>query len=224
MQINEVHMQRLTEAVYRLEPPGGLFDESVVLNLFPEASLGARRVLVHRAASRGEILRLKPGYYCLAPEFRKRHPHPFAVAAVLHWPSHVSLESALAYHGLIPEAVQTVSSVTPQRSRDFPTPLGHFSFRRVVALNPSAGVVATRVAEDSWARIATPLRAMADLIYLRKEVCWGRDGPRFLTGSMRIAEEDLRAIAADAAPGVMEAVKSERVRNYLRNLVKEFGP
>ena len=216
-------MQTLTEAVYKLEPPGGLFDESVALNLFPDVSLPARRVLVHRAVARGEVLKLKPGCYCLAPEYRKSQPHPFAVAAVLHWPSHVSLESALAHHGLIPEAVRTVSSVTARRSRDFATPLGHFSFRRVLAGDPSAGVTATEVAKDSWAYIATPLRAIADLLYLRKDVRWDRGGAGFLTESMRIAEEDLREVAAGASAEVVEAVRSERVRRYLRELVKEFG-
>jgi predicted transcriptional regulator of viral defense system len=217
-------VQTLTEAAYKLGPPGGLFDESVVLNLFPDASLPARRVLVHRAAAHGEVLKLKPGFYCLAPEFRKSPPHPFAVAAVLHWPSHVSLESALAHHGLIPEAVQTVCSVTPRRSRDFSTPLGHFSFRRVVAEDPSAGVVATEVDKEIWVCIATPLRAVADLLYLRKEVRWDRGGAGFLTQSMRIAEEDLRDAVAGASAGVVETVRSERVREYLRNLVKEYAP
>ena len=41
------------------------------------------------------------------------------LAASLHAPSHVSLESALAYHGLIPEAVYQVASITVARSREF---------------------------------------------------------------------------------------------------------
>jgi hypothetical protein len=217
-------MQTLTEAVYKLGPPGGLFEESVVLNLFPEVSLPARRLLVHRAVARGEVLKLKPGCYCLAPEYRRSHPHPFAVAAMLHWPSHVSLESALAHHGLIPEAVQTVGSVTPRRSRDFSTPLGHFSFRRVPAADPSAGVVATMVAEGVWAQVASPLRAIADLLYLRKEASWDRGGAGFLTESLRIAGEDLHEIAAGASEAVIATVRSGRVRDYLRNFVKEFRP
>ena len=45
-------------------------------------------------------------------------------AAAVASPSHVSLESALAHHGLIPEAVQQTSSVTAHRSRSFTTDLG----------------------------------------------------------------------------------------------------
>ncbi|MFH1023373.1 MAG: hypothetical protein V1809_08275 [Planctomycetota bacterium] len=216
-------MQTLTVSVYKLGPPGGLFDEGVVRNLFPDVSLPARRLLVHRAVARGEVLRLKPGCFCLAPAYRRSHPHPFVVAAVLHWPSHVSLESALAHHGLIPEAVQTVSSITSRRSREFSTPLGHFSFHRVPAREPLAGVTAVEIGENGWAFVASPLRAIADLLYLRKEICWDRGGVGFLTRSMRISEEDLREIAGGASGEVIETVRSERVRGYLRRFVKEFG-
>ena len=215
-------MQTLTEIVYRLTPPGGLFDESVVRNLFPDLSPGARKLLVHRAVKHREVLRLKPGVFCLAPEFRKSHPHPFVVAAVLHSPSHISLESALAYHGLIPEAVQVVSSVTVRRSRAFKTSLGCFSFHRVPTANPRAGVKVTRVDDTSWAFIALPLRAVADLIYLRKEVRWEKHGLGFLTESMRIEEEDLRGIAMDGCEEVIESVRSKRVKKYLALLRREI--
>jgi hypothetical protein len=34
-------MQQLSERVFKLSPPGGLFDETVLKNLFPEATKGA---------------------------------------------------------------------------------------------------------------------------------------------------------------------------------------
>ena len=214
-------MQTLTEKTHRLAPPGGLFDDSVVRNLFPDASEGAKKLLVHRALKHGEVLRLKPGLYCLAPEYRKSDAHPFVVAAMLHSPSHVSLESALAYHGLIPEAVYTVSSVTSLRSRVFDTPLGRFSFQRVPAVNPRAGVEAIEVARDSWAFVATPPRAIADLIYLRKNVCWESDGFAFLTESMRIEEEDLAEITTEEFEEVLAGMRNKRVRTYLTELRNE---
>jgi hypothetical protein len=64
-------MQTLTERVFALAPPGGLFDQTVVANLFPGASVGARRLLLHRAVGRGEVLRVTRGIYCLAEPYRK---------------------------------------------------------------------------------------------------------------------------------------------------------
>lgn len=76
-------MQSLTEKVFKLAPPGGLFDETVVHNLFPGSSDGARALLVHRACQAGEILRLKPGLFVLDLPYRKQDLHPFVLAARL---------------------------------------------------------------------------------------------------------------------------------------------
>ena len=212
----------MTEKVFLLSPPGGLFDETVIRNLLPDRSEAARKVLVHRAVSAGEIIRLRPGLFLLAPEFQKTHPHPFVVAAMLHSPSHVSLESALSHHGLIPEAVFQVSSVTSARSRTFHTPVGVFSFVRVPASDPTAGVRALKVDGRSWAFVATPLRAIADLIYTRRDVSWAKDGLAFLTESMRIERDDLEKISFESLDEVCESLRNRRIADYLRGLYREL--
>ena len=178
-------MQTLTEKIFKLSPPFGLFDRIVIVNTFPDITEGARKLMVHRAVDANEILRLKRGLYILAREYRRSDHHPYIIAAMLHAPSHISPETALSFHGLIPEAVFQVSSVTSSRSRDFDTPLGLFTFQRVPALNPRAGVEIIKLNEDSWAFIAKPLRAITDLIYLRKEISWEAHGLEFLTDSMQ---------------------------------------
>ncbi|MBP7867030.1 MAG: hypothetical protein KA419_13895 [Acidobacteria bacterium] len=211
-------MQKLTEKVFLLAPPGGLFDETVIHNLFPDSSEGARTQLVHRACRAGEILRLKPGLFVLAQPFRKSPLHPFVTAAVLHFPSHVSLESALAHHGLIPEAVYQVSSVTAGRSRVFSTPEGVFSFQRVPARQPRAGVEAVSVGRAAWAFVATPLRAIADAVYLNRGITWRRDGLGYLTESLRIEEDDLHSLSFDRLEEIKESLCNRRVQAYLEGL------
>jgi hypothetical protein len=218
----DAQMQVLTEKVFRLGPPSGLFDDTVVRNLFPEASSGARKQLIYRALAQGDIARLKPGLYCLAPEWRKSPPHPFVVASALHSPSHVSLESALAYHGLIPEAVYEVSSVSVLRSRTFRTPLGTFVFYRVPTNHPRAGVAAEELAPDAWAFVASPLRAIADIVYLRRGVRWKDDGVRFLTESMRIEVDDLREMSFDEYDAIEASFRNRRTKRYLEGLRKEL--
>jgi len=216
-------MQTLTESVLKLNPPGGIFDGTVIRNLFPGHSEGARKALVHRAVHTGEVLRLKPGLHCLADDLGRSHPHPFVVAALLHYPSHISLESALSHHGLIPEAVYQVTSVTSGRSRSYTTPLGVFSYRTVPASPPRAGVVMVQMGDARWAFIATSLRAIADLVYLRKKVTWNSDGSRFLTESMRIEQDDLRDIPVDEFDEIMRSIRDRRTRKYLSGLRQEVG-
>jgi hypothetical protein len=194
-----------------------------VRNLFPDLSEGARRVLLHRAVRAGELIRLKRGLFLLQPELRKTNLHPFAVAALLHAPSHISLETALSHHGLIPEAVYQVASTTPSRSRAFDTPIGRFTFQRVPALDPRAGVQAVKLGQDAWAFIASPLRAIADLVYLRPSVSWAKDGLGFLTDSLRMEEEDLGRLDCSPCEEILESLRSPRVREYLQGLRKELS-
>ena len=215
-------MQTLTEKIFKLSPPFGLFDGIVIGNLFPDISVGARKLIIHRAVDANEILRLKRGLYILAHEYRKSNYHPYAIAAMLHAPSHISFETALSYHGLIPEAVYQISSVTSSRSRDFNTPLGLFTFQRVPVHNPRAGVEIIKLNKDSWAFIAKPLRAITDLIYLRKEISWEAHGLGFLTDSMRIEDEDLFKIDFSYYTEMLEGLHDKRTIHYLEGMKKEL--
>lgn len=216
-------VQTLTHLAYLLNPPLGVLDGTVVTNLFPGHTEGARKAVVHRAVSSGEVLRLKPGLLCLAEPYRRAAFHPFALASVLLSPSHISLESALWHHGLIPEGVRGVSSVTTLRSRTFETPVGEFSYQRVPVSLPRGGVRVTEVLPRLWAFIATPLRAIADLVYVRRSVTWRSAGIRFLTDSLRIEPDDLLEMPVDDAEEVLRTVTNGRTVGYIAALLKELN-
>ena len=216
-------MKTLTQAVFKLSPPGGIFNETVLGNLFPDRTRGARELLINRALKAGEILRLKRGTYVLAPEYRKTEPPPWTVAGLLLSPSHVSMETALAYYGLIPEAVYQVASVCTQRSRTFNTPLGVFSYHCVPTKDPKAGVEAITMPAPFWAYVATPLRAIADMVYLNSTVSWQADGAAYLLESLRIDEEDLRELEFGRCNEITEAFRSRRVKAFLQGMRKEFS-
>lgn len=215
-------MQRITEKALLLSPPGGLFDMTAVRNFFPDSSDGALKVQVYRAVSAGEVIRLKPGLFLLQARYRRSDLHPYVVAALLHAPSHISLETALSYHGLIPEAVYQTASVTAARSRTFDTSIGRFTFQRVPARNPRAGVQVVKLGHNTWAFVASALRAIADVVYLRPSVVWSNDGLGFLTDSLRIEEEDLGRIELSSCEEIQESLRSRRVREYLEGLRKEL--
>lgn len=147
-----------------------------------------------RWVSDGKLLQLRRGLYALAPPYRKVDPHPFLVANRLVRGSYVSLQSALAHHGLIPESVPVVTSVTTRRPGRFETPLGVFDYRHLQAdlLNRYRREL---VAVGQEALIATPEKALADLIYLHA----GAERPEFLAelrleGLSRIGTGPLREV------------------------------
>ena len=80
--------------------------------------------------------------------------------------SYISLQSALAHYGLIPEAVLHVTSVTTIRPGAWATPLGSFDFRRI-KIELFFGYQSLEVAPDQHAFVALPEKALLDLIYLQ---------------------------------------------------------
>lgn len=123
------------------------------------------------------IVRLRRGVYALSSAYRKREVHPFEVANRLVEPSYVSLESALSFYGLIPEAVFSTTSVTTARPARFETALGRYAYRH---LTPELmwGYRETELGASgrATALVARPEKALLDLAYLRP----GGDAPEFL--------------------------------------------
>src|SRR5512136_2109085 len=63
------------------------------------------------------IVRIKKGLYVFGNGYRRYPYSKELLANLVYGPSYVSLDYALAYHGLIPERVEALTSVTPNRSR-----------------------------------------------------------------------------------------------------------
>jgi len=113
----------------------------------------------------GKIYQLRRGLYCLEPPFRKVNPHPFLVANRMLPASYVSLQSALAYFGMIPEYVPLTTSVTTRRSARWDTPLGIFDSRHI-QVDFFDGYHLVDFGEKQQAFVASPEKALLDLIYL----------------------------------------------------------
>src|SRR3989344_4847720 len=69
--------------------------------------------LLHRYKKRGFILQIKRGLYV----FPDVLPPDVYIANKLYSPSYISLEFALSYHGVIPETVYEITSVTTKTTR-----------------------------------------------------------------------------------------------------------
>ena len=124
----------------------------------------ARRALVRWVQS-GRLAQLRRSVYLVADPYRKKEPHPFAVANLLKPASYVSLQSALAHHGCIPEHVPSVTSVTTGRPETLHTPIGTFFFRHLHK-RFFFGYRAVTMPEGASVFLATPEKALLDLIHL----------------------------------------------------------
>jgi len=123
------------------------------------------RLQLTRWVNSGRIYQLRRGLYSIAPPYQKIKPHPFLVANRLQRASYVSLQSALAFYGLIPEIVNITVSITAGRPERLETPLGIFEFRHIKS-NLLFGYQMTDLGGQS-ALVATPEKALLDLVYLQ---------------------------------------------------------
>lgn len=121
-----------------------------------------------RWVNAGRLYQLRRGLYALAPPFQRVRPHPFLVANHLVRGSYVSLQSALAHYNLIPEYVPVTTSVTPDRPYRWNTPLGSYLFRHL-RKDLLAGYRRMLLAEGQEAFVATPEKALLDLLYLEPD-------------------------------------------------------
>jgi predicted transcriptional regulator of viral defense system len=119
-----------------------------------------------RWTSAGRIYQLRRGLYTLAPPYQRVRPHPFLVANHLSRGSYVSLQSALAYFGLIPETVLSITSVTPGRTEHLETPLGRYDFRHLQA-DMLFGYRRMDLGGRQSAHLSQPAKALLDLVYLQ---------------------------------------------------------
>ena len=74
----------------------------------------------------GDIIRLKKGLYVASPRTSHMELSPFLLANHIYGPSYVSMQTALRYYGLIPEAVYSVQSMTTGVARDYKNAVGTF--------------------------------------------------------------------------------------------------
>jgi predicted transcriptional regulator of viral defense system len=87
----------------------------------------------------------------------------FFIANRIYNPSYVSLQSALSWHGFIPEGVFTVTNVTTLKTQTFNTSAGTFAYRTV---KPELFFGYQLITFGAFRfKIATPAKALLDLLY-----------------------------------------------------------
>lgn len=127
---------------------------------------GFDRNALTRWQKAGHLEKIRNGYYRFAGKPVAGETELFFIANRIYAPSYVSLQSALSWHGFIPEGVFTITSVSTLKTQQFRTPVGHFSWQH---LKPGLffGYQLESFGDDFRFKIADPAKALLDLLYLR---------------------------------------------------------
>lgn len=184
-----------------------------------DGTANSRYSKVKRLLADGKLIRIRRGLYCLTEALgHSEKPHPFELAQSIYYPSYISLESALSFHNLIPEAVYAITSVCTKRAKVFHTPLGRFTYQHLPPENFYTEV--TFIKQDHFqCLLAKPWKAICDYIYCYKKE-W--DSLDLLLENLRIAEEDLPTLRYEEMQILMNYYHHKRITTFLKGVQREF--
>lgn len=204
-----------TEKILR-NCPRPLITDAEVESLL-DGTPNSRYSKVKRMLAQGKLLHMRRGLYCLTQEIGYlKKPHPFELAQYIYGPSFISLESALSYHNLIPEAVYTTTSVTSKRSKEFTTPLGFFTYQHVPGEGLYTEVILIKENERQFF-VAKPWRSICDYIFCyRKD--WNNLTP--FIKSLRINLDNLPKLTDEKIELLDDYYQNRRVSRFLKGIKK----
>jgi hypothetical protein len=136
--------------------------------------------------NKGILTPLKSGLYVYNPLYNNTLLSKEIIANMLLGPSYVSLDFALWFHGLIPESVHEITSITTKRSKSFETPYGVFSYAQIKKEIFNIGLE-IKTSKSGNFIIASKEKALCDKVYFTKDI-----DLRSQKAMMEFLEDDLR--------------------------------
>ncbi len=113
---------------------------------------------IARMLGAGDLVSLRRGLYV-----SRRDLDPRCLAGPIYGPSYVSFETALAWHGMIPEGVAEILSATPKRPAEFENDFGRFRYLTIPKVVYPVGIMRITESELPFL-IASPTKALVDRI------------------------------------------------------------
>lgn len=170
-----------------------------------------------------QIIRVKKGLYIFGPDYRRRPYSREILANLIYGPSYISLEYALSYHGLIPERVETLTSITTGRSRTFTTPVGLFTYRMIPLPAFQTGMRRIELDDGGAFLIATPEKALVDKIFIDpgSDIRTIKGFEVYLFDDLRIDQDLLAGFDITSAIEFVNRYKSSKLQilcNFLRKI------
>lgn len=116
----------------------------------------------------------------------------YLLASSIYGPSYISFEYALAYYGLIPERVTTITCATynKKKKKKYTTDFGTFTYRDIPLSAYSEEILLKEENNYSY-QIATPEKAICDKLYTLKPLNNYLNLENILFNDLRIDKEEL---------------------------------
>ncbi len=124
------------------------------------------RVQVSKWKEKGYLNELRKGLYIFSPKYLRKPVSKMFIANYLVSPSYISMEYALGFYSLIPEKVNTITSITTKKTNRFKNDIGLFTYNSIKE-ELFVGYEFINI-EDEKIFMAKPEKAIMDYIYINK--------------------------------------------------------
>jgi hypothetical protein len=176
---------------------------------------------ISRMLADGSLLRIRKGLYVFGERYRRAPLSREYLANLIYGPSCISLDYALHRYGLIPERVETVTSVTTGERRHFQTPFGDFTYR---PLRPDRYAPGIRLVDEGDTRylMASPEKALVDKIWADKSFSPTnlKDFDAYLFEDLRLDEEHVATLDPARLKAICGAFASRKIDMLARHLAR----
>lgn len=162
----------------------------------------------------GDLIRVKKGLYVFGKHIALTPYSHEILANLIYGPSAISLSYALAFYGLIPERVTTITSITNKRNKTFSTPVGEFTYQYLNQSKYPVGIALSETAGRKHFLIASPEKALCDHLYLQDRKIFLKDMDSvhaYLFHDMRIDKAALRLLKINILSEICRIYADDRL-------------
>ena len=170
-----------------------------------------------RWVKKGYLIRLRQGYFAFS-EYKNKPDYSLYFANRIYRPSYISLHTALAFYGMIPESVVQITGVTSLKTASFVNDFGEYSYNNVKE-NLMFGYELKPMADNRVIQFATPEKALLDLLYLYPFY----DSEQELE-ELRLDEDYMNEdLNKDLLKDYCAKFQSKALENRMKKLLKTYG-
>lgn len=164
-----------------------------------------------------ELIHVCQGIYLPGPDYRRSYSKE-VLAGIIYGPSVISFEYALSFYDLIPERVETITSLCFKRNKVFQTPIGRFTYQYIA---PKKFPIAINYEQTDLGNffIATPEKALCDLAYFQK-IENNNEALEYIIDDLRISEKKLSQINVKMLLELKMGYSKKSVNHLVDSLIK----
>jgi predicted transcriptional regulator of viral defense system len=141
---------------------------------------------------------------------------------LIYGPSYFSMEYALSHYGLIPERVESVTSITAKQKKQFITPVGTFTYEHIPEKAYPVGIILEKI-NGVNVLIASKEKALCDQLATASNIRTAGEVAAYIIENLRIDLDNLSDLSKDLFDEIERAYALHRIGLLVKWVGKKIG-